>query len=295
MSDGQEHDVDQLMADIEAGKPIQGGTDDVVGATPAETPAAAPQQAAPEQPAAWAPPEWAEFDWRGQRVKPDSAQKANIWMSQGYNYSQRMAEFNKKQAEFDRTRQEWEPKVKQYQEVDEYAAANPDWWEHVKATYQEKKNGAVAPEILALREELQSLQGLKAEWEQQKQAAAAAQEDQVLDQAIEATRKQFPMIDFAAMDAAGTSLQDRIMRHAVDTGLSTFRAATLDYLSDKLPSLFAAQGREAVVKKAAEAQKAGVIGRSPAPTKGLNGAGDIRGKSYDQLRDEGLREFGVIS
>lgn len=292
MLDGQEHDVDQLMADIEAGKPIEGGKDEVVGG--GEAPAA-PQEAAQQEPAPWAPPEWAEFDWRGQRIKPDSAQKANIWLSQGYNYSQRMAEFNKAQAEFNKARQEWEPKVKQYQDVDEFAAANPDWWEHVKASYQEKKNGAVAPEILALREELASLQGIKAEWEAQKTAAAHAKEDQALDQAIEATRKQFPMIDFAAADASGTSLQDRIMRHAVDNGIGTFKAATLDYLSDKLPSLFAAQGREAVVKKAAEAQKAGVIGRSPAPTKGLNGAGDLRSKSYDQLRDEGLREMGIIS
>lgn len=293
MLDGQEHDVDQLMADIEAGKPIQGGSDEVVSGE-GQAPAA-PQEAQQQEPAPWAPPEWAEFDWRGQRVKPDSAQKANIWMSQGYNYSQRMAEFNKAQAEFNKLRGEWEPKVKQYQEVDEYAAANPDWWEHVKASYQEKKNGAVSPEIQALREELSSLQSIKAEWEAQKQAAAHAQEDQALDQAIEATRKQFPMIDFAASDASGISLQDRIMRHAVDNGIGTFKAATLDYLSDKLPSLFAAQGREAVVKKAAEAQKAGVLGRSPAPTKGLNGAGDIRSKSYDQLRDEGLREMGIIS
>jgi hypothetical protein len=103
------------------------------------------------------------------------------------------------------------------------------------------------------------------------------------------------MIDFDARDATGTSLQDRIMRHAVDNGLGTFRAGALDYLSDKLPSLFASQGREAVAKKAVEAQKAGVLGRTPAPTKGLNGAVSVKGKSYDELRDEGLREMGVLS
>lgn len=280
----EEFDVDKTLAEIEAPK----------GDRLQSEPSAPPQEAAPD---AWKGDEWA-FDWNGRKIVPDSRDKVMTWASQGYNYSQRMGELNKRFSEFDQTRSEWEPKIKKYSEVDEYIAKNPDWWAHVEQSWAEKNNVQVSPELepvlRPIQEKLSQFEQFLEKQQQREQQEVIAKQDQALETEIKATRDKFPNIDFSAVDGTGEALELRVLKHANATGIPTFRAALLDYMSDRLPDLYRAEGREAVAKAQAQAAKSGVLGRTPAPTKGLAPASNVRAKSWDQLASEAKSELGII-
>jgi len=278
-------DVDKLLADIESPK----------GETLTEGEPAPPAPAAPEQ---WAAPDWARFEWNGKQVFPDSAEKAKTWLSQGYNYSQRMGDLNKQMRENDRLRQEWEAKVKRWEEVDNYARQNPQWWEHVEKGWQERNKPAnVNPELESvlkpIQEKLTQYEGFLGELQKERESARIKQQDQELDAEIESIRKKHPNIDLNAVDASGKTLERRIYEHANQHGIPTFRAAFYDHLSDRLIEMSKANGREEIAKNQQAAAKKGVLGVTPAPIKNVNPAQSVRGKSYDQLKQEALAELGI--
>lgn len=284
----QEINADELLAEIESpseGRPMGGG----------EAPAAAAPAATPA--------DWRQsFDWsidhNGQKVSPDSADKAKTWLSLGYNYSQRAAELNKTQAELARERQQLSEKYKgydRYGEIDQYARQNPAWWKHVEESWQQRGSHGVDPTLAPILQRLQATESVLEQYQRQQAEEAQKREDQALDGEISEIRKAYPKIDLNAVDELGRSLEYRVLKHANDNGIRSFRAAFRDYLHDQLVSEAQVSAREAIAKDTQAKAKQGVLGRSPAPTKGLNGAANVRGKSYDQLMAEGLAELGVNS
>lgn len=255
------------------------------------------QPPAPPEPPAWKGEEWG-FEWNGKKIVPDTRDKLMTWASQGYNYSQRMGELNKLKADTEKWRSEWEPKVKRYSEVDDYVRQNPQWWQFVEEQWQRRQQPqGLPPELEPVLKPLQSeLSEVKQFVQQMREREAqenAQKQDQALDQEVQSIRKQFPNIDMNAVDASGETLELRILKHANATGIPTFKAAFLDYLSDRLPDLYRAEGREAVAKTQQAAAKAGLLGRTPAPVKAMQPAQNVKGRSYDQLTQEALAELGI--
>lgn len=262
--------VDQIMSDIEAGR-------DPNAAEAAETPAA---QEAP----AWNGEEWA-FEVNGKRIIPDSKEKMRLWLGGGYNYAQRLGELNKtfaqKQAEFEakeRQYREIEQRYSPYAEVDKYAQENKEWWEHVQQAWKSREmpqglDPKLAQVLNPLQEKIGTLEQLLTS---QQQAAQQAQleaqiheEDDALAQEIESVRKQHPDIDLSARDESGETLEIRVLKHAQEIGTRSFRAAYRDLLHDQLVVQKQAASKLQAVRSTQAQAKAGVLGTTPQPTKGL--------------------------
>ena len=268
-----------------------------------EAPEPAPD-AAPVEPDKWAAPDWAQFDWNGKKVAPDSADKAKTWLSQGYNYSQRMAEHNKALTALEADKQKFKG-YERYDPINDYAAKNPGWMDFVNEQWLAKTQAPaegqapaslppdLAPVLNPLLEKVGKVEAFMAEQEQAKADRLAKEHDDALNTEIESIRKKYPNIDLASSDATGVPLERRVMQHANAQGIPSFRAAFHDYMSDRLGELASAQGREAVVKTRQQAAKTGLLGKTQAPTKGVQAAQNVKAMSYEQLKQEALAELGL--
>ncbi len=294
-----EIDVDSLLSGLEspaAERPMSGG----------EPPAAAAEPAAAAPAPTWDGKAW-EFEWNGKKIAPESQDRAKTWMSQGYNYSQRMGELNKSEAqrkvEWDqkqKTFQDMESKLSPYANVDEYAQKNPQWWAKVQQDYQaaQQAQQGITPDFAQVLKPLQDELGQVKSFIQQEQERKAAEEvtkqDQALDQEIEATRKEFPTIDFDAADPeTGKPLIDRILKHAADKGLGSFKTGVWDYLGPKLIEQARAAGLESAAKDSAAKAKSGILGKTLAPVKELKPVDTKRPWNDPQFSAENiLKEYG---
>lgn len=284
----EEINTDELLEQIEAPAPerAMGG---------GEPPAAA----APADPADWRQGfDWS-FDAKGQKVAVDSADKARTWLSQGYAFSQNQAALNAERAQIQRQRQESEAKYKgfdRYAEVDDYARKNPQWWDHVNSQFQSRGQPQLdpnlAPIINPLLERLQGMEGFVQTLQQREQQQEIQRQDQELESEIESIRKKHPTIDLNALDETGKSLESRVLRHGTENGIHSFRAAFRDYFHDKLMEETKAQTLTQQNVGQKQAVKAGILGTTPAPTKGLKPASSRR-SSYDDLAAEALKELGI--
>ena len=285
---------------------------------PAATPAAgdAPADAAPAAPAAapeapsWDPKAW-EFDWNGKKVAPESRDKLMTWANQGYNYSQRMAEINRRQKEIEQASERYKG-YDRYAEIDQFAKQHPEWMDHVNqlwaqrsswkpggAAEQQQAPGAGGPDP-AFLEALKPLQSEIEQLRQWREAQLAEQakvdeqrHDEALSQEIESIRGQNPNIDFDAVDQSGMTLEGRILQHAAEIGTSSFRAAFRDYLHDQLLESAKAAKLAAEAKAPAAAKAAGLLGVTPTPRKGPAAPVSVKGRSWDEVQNAVLAELGI--
>lgn len=229
-------------------------------------------------------------------------EKVLQWAQLGYNYPQKAQEFNQMKARFDEYSQkeqqlkEIEQKWAPYKEVDEYAAKNPDWWNAVQENYRQKMAGAESnADVSRIKQELmQELQPIK-EFIEKKQTEEKTrqieQEDKQLSTEVDSIRKSFPNLDFDTPDEEGKSLEMKILEHAMNNDIKSFRVAFRDYYHDHLLSMEREKGKELVSKEVQKRTKLGILGQSPKPTKGLKVAENVKDKSYEQLMREALEEL----
>lgn len=285
-------DADAIMASIES-------TGHAPEAAPIAEPTASPEPAAAsQQPQAQPTAQEIEFTWNGKQIKaPVTDPRVKQWASQGYDYAQKMADFNRKQQEIAAREQEL---TGRYGAIDEYVRQNPQFWDHVTQEWQRQQmGGQVDPnnplfkELQSLKSEIGQVKEFKQTLEQERLAIQRQQEDQALEQEIGSIREQYPDIDLAAPDANGASLETRVIKHALDNNIKSFRAAFRDLLHDDLLKREADKAREAVTKDLQKRQKSGLLGTSPTPTKGLSQPEDIKNHSYESLHQLALQELGI--
>lgn len=279
-------DIEQILAEVGAEESPAGE------ASPATTEAVAPT---------WNGQEW-EFESRGKKVAPESRETALQWMAKGHDYTRVLGEWNQKERTYQQQLQGLQS-LSKFQPIDEYVQKNPDWWKFVEEQWNNRSTHQIDPALQpALAPILQELNGLKefVSQSQQEKAAREAQEaiqeqerqDALLSEEIEATRKAYPTIDLNAVDESGQTLQNRIILHAHEHGISSFRAAHRDYLHDKLLDMARSQALEGAAKGTELKAKKGLLGTTSAPTKQVGKATNVRGKSYDALVQEALSELG---
>jgi hypothetical protein len=284
-------DVDGILADVEAGREVG-------------SPAEAPSEPVQEQAPTWNGQEW-EFEWNGKKIVPETRDKLRVWASQGYNYSQRMGELNKTHAQRmqeaetrELAAKALEQKLGVYSKVDEYAQQNPDWWEHVNQAFSSRETHGLDPALAKVIGPLQEKLGSLEQVIQEQRAAAQAAErdarykeqDTALDAEIESIRKQYPNIDLSARDDVGETLERRIYKHASEIGTTSFRAAFRDYLFDQLTTQQQAQQKLQAVRQTQAQAKAGLLGKSPAPTRDLRPVDTRRPWSDPQFDVETILE-----
>jgi hypothetical protein len=294
--DSRELDVEAMIADVQK---------DVPEISPETTPSADATAPSAEPPApTWNGQEW-EFEVNGKKIFPDSREKARTWLSQGYNYSQRMGElkstYAQRLADIEAKERSYTEKYSgydRYAEIDQFAKTNPDWWKHVETSWQSRDIPVGvdpnAEKLLSpVLQRLQQTESVLQQWQQEKADQERQRQDQELDKEIASTREQYPKIDLSAVDpATGETLEYAVLRHANQLGITSFRSAFRDYFHDKLVELAKADALEIHAKEKQQLAKKGVLGTTPAPVKGQPVA-NHRGKSYDQITQEVLNNLGI--
>lgn len=279
---GGDVDVDALLDEIE--NPVDPNEPDPAAAAPA-------------------PVQEYEIQHNGKVIKAP-IDKIQTWASQGYNYSQQMAAFNKAKMEWENERKGYEP----YKEVDTYARQNPQWWETVKRSFQQVQQGAqnapqsqnenqdnpLAPLIEPIKSDLDEIKAWKNEIQQARDFAIRQQEDQKLDEEISSVHKEYADIPFDRVDEEGRTLENRILEHAQKIGTKSYKAAFHDYMAPQLQKRAEERGREAAVRARQEQARKGLLGRTQAPTKdAVQPVKNYRNKTYSDIEKEALAEFGI--
>lgn len=281
-------DVDSLMDQVDSRE----GYEIPMTAEPAPV----ANKAAPQVEEKPTPTEF-EFEARGKQIKTAiSDPRVKQWLQQGYDYAQRIEEFNRQQEQFSTVQKEYDEK---YKPIDEYVRQNPQFWEHVVQSWNQKEqlsNHDQIPEPM-----VRELQSLKSEFskvnqfvEQQQQKEMQAQrekEELQLTNEIESIRKLYPDLDLSLVDESGKSLEYRVLEYATQHNIPSFKTAFNDFNHDRLMKLAEERGKQAVQKEIQKKTKLGLLGTTPTPKAGLSESTDYRSKSYSALADEALSEL----
>lgn len=225
--------------------------------------------------------------------------------SMGYDYAQKMDTFKKEKAEWEQKYQQAQEMEQKWKHLDDYARENPEWHEHVQQNYnnrfqQQQPDSAVdqanpaMQEISRLREKLGEFESFKQEMLNLQQKQQQSQEDQMLAGEIKSIQEKYPNIDFSATDPmTGKSLEFQVLEHANQTGITNFRAAFRDFYHDRLVEMARSEAKDKLANSVKESNKSGLLGKTQAPTQGLQDAGNVSGKSYEALMEEALAELKI--
>jgi hypothetical protein len=235
-----------------------------------------------------------EFDYKGQKIKADR-EKAIKWASQGYDYAQRMADFNKRAQEFEAKQKsisELEAKLDPYRKADEFFAKNPDKWQRIEAELKAAQLGAQDQNDPALKvlekiqPELDSLKQFKTQFETEQQKKQREADDAKLMSEREAIQKKYPDLALDTPDENGQSMEYRVLEYAQQHGLRSFEQAFKLYNHERLLEVAQAKAKEAVGKETQRKTKLGLLGKSSAPTKDIRPPRDLKNQSYEDILAE---------
>lgn len=229
--------ADELLADIIPDAPA-GGDD---GAIPPD-----PSKAAIAEPS-WNAKEWA-YPYKGQTFYPESREKALQLMEKGHAFAQRLGEVNK----------DWESKfesLKPYQELDKFFGSNKDFARKVSELYQQYQSGGQPDD---------PIQSKISEIESFIETARQREADRDLEQAKAKLQAQYKDYDWQGVDGEGQTLMQRVMKHALETGVLDINVAFRDLMWEQQNAKTDAAGRAAAAEAVQKAAKAGIItGASP--------------------------------
>lgn len=257
-------------------------------------------QAPVESTQAQAEPEH-EYTWNGQKIKAPLSEilkKAGM----GHDYAQKMQEHN-------RSVNEWKEKLtlseqleEKYGSVDQWVRTNPDKWEKLQAIIQAEKaghsdldvNNPLFQELQSLKRQLneQILPTIQ-ETQQEKTRLQYEAEDKALASEIQSIQEKYKDLDWATKDEHGMSLEMRVLKHAAANGFKTFKSAFLDINHDDLMKRAEERGKTSIANERAKQVKSGLLGKTSAPTQGMQKATNIKQKSYADLTKEALDELGI--
>lgn len=220
------------------------------------------------------------------KAKEDQVLK---WATMGYSAPNEIGKLRK---ELDgwKTKEQWTKEAEaRYKAVDDYARANPQWFQFIQNQFQQAQTQAqqanpLLNDLNSLKEEVKSLS-------QYKEAIVTQQEDRALTAEIETVKKKYPKVDLHTPDEAGQTLEYKILDHAQKNGIKNFTTAFKDYMHDELLKQAGDEAKEKLVKDRQAKTKLGILGVSETPTtkKGLYD----KGKSYAQLTNDIIKEYNL--
>lgn len=243
-----------------------------------------------------APPDDYELTVGGKQIKATRDQVLK-WASMGYNAPNEIGKLNKEVSSWKQREAELNQLKERYGQVDEYVKQNPRFWDHVMQTYQQKEQlfsdptDPMATTLRDLQAQVQDLVQYKSQIEQQQAQARMAQEDQELEGEFNKLKETYPAIDFVTPDESGKTLEYKVLEYAAQNGIKKLTTAFRDFYYPELEKMIKSSAKEEAVKEKMKNTKMGILGITPQPTKKV--ATDHRGKSYDQLAQEIISEFGL--
>lgn len=252
----------------------------------------APSQSPEPQAAPMAPREW-EVPWNGRAIKAGE-QDVLKWASQGYDYSQKMAQFNQERAQFEQT-------YKPYQEIDNFARQNPEWWAHVEQTYAQRAQiqqqnmlqklpDEVRPVFEGILKENQEIKQFVSEFQREKQEAQAREADQQLLGLISNLQSKHG-IDFNSRDEAGQTLEYRVLEFAREKGINDFEIAFNAYYQPHWEKHYTMRAKEQAVKEMQARRESGLLGKAPAPVS--HAAPSRPARNYEEAMQFAKQELGL--
>lgn len=261
----------------------------------------------PEQRAALMPAQPAEITYNGQKYQVAPEQQVPL-MQMGLNYSEKMRALNLEKQAFEKAKGQVSEHERYYGEIDRVAKANPEWWQHVQASYQKRaleKSGQptsgqdgseMSPrerELLAKVGDLEGkLNGFLEKTTQEMTLKQHQAEDQALEQEIQSFAKNHGEFDWLTADEkTGLVLADRIIAHAHKNGINNFRAAARDYLHDDLVARRELKAKESIGEAIKAKTKAGIV-TTKSRTTGLKAPKNLSKSDYSDLMSEGYAELG---
>jgi hypothetical protein len=262
-----------------------------------------------EQQAAPVDPEF-EINYKGEAKKLPLSKLRDL-AQQGFDYSQKMSEFNKLKAKYDSQEKEFNDRYKRFSEMDRYIAENPDWWNHVNQAWtsrdmQQANQMGVAPstaqqltndpavmeQFEALKNEIQGLKSFKDSVETERAQAQRAQEDRKYEEELTSLQKQYPTVDFNKPDETGNTLEYNVLKHANENGIKSFKTAFLDFYHDNLMKIAEMKAKETFAKDSQQIKKLGISTQQP-QMKRQGPSRPVSQMSYEDLTKEALAELGL--
>ena len=235
-----------------------------------------------------------KFTARGKEIEADEGQIIK-YAQQGYDYAQSMNQLKLQNDEL-------EKKYGLYKQVDDYATKNPEWWNKVNNSFQSKDqpvqqasmlNEKIDPAIDELKKQVSELSNFQQEILSERKKHQVEQEDKMLIDEIKSIRTNHSNLDWDSVDANGKSLELKVLEHAQQNKISSFKTAFRDFYHDELVKLAEQKGRELVGKDIQKRTKLGLLGETPTPLKRVQEASNPRRKTYDDLMSEALEELGI--
>jgi hypothetical protein len=243
-----------------------------------------------------------KFTANGKEIVAKDIDQLKQWASQGYNYSQHMQDFNKKQADF-------EQNFEKFSNIDKFAQDNPDWWNHVQKQYEEresfnplvnegtdnqpKDNENVDPAFQELKSQLDELKQFKNDFMAERVAEQRTKEDQALSSEIQSIRENHSDLDWETPNTEGKNLEYQVLEHAKSNGINSFRAAFRDFYHDKLLESAQLKAKESLGNSLKKVNSLGILGETPTPIKNLQQQVDTRNMTYDEIEAQLLKEHGL--
>ena len=238
------------------------------------------------------PPKVEEYSFKvgGKEIKAPM-DKVLRWAEQGYDAPNRIGDLNKKLTEYQGQANKWKEIEDRFSKVDEYARANPQWWESINSEY-EKVKATQAPVNPALLQEIDGLKNSFKTIEQERTEQKNKQEDEQYQKEIESLKKSYPKVDFATKGSDGQSLEYKVLQYAVDNGIKKFTTAFRDFYHDELMKINEASAKEKVISDKQTKTKLGILGDIQTPSRKVFDS-NIKNKSYKDLEKEALAEYGI--
>lgn len=266
-----------------------------------EPPAPDPVDAAPTPAPAEAPWQAPEYVMLGEERVPWD--KAQTYLSQGRNYSQRMHEFNQMREQYKPYEALDRETLDQFKNIHDFVSSGEEgqtWWNHVTQSWDKRNlppelDPAIEAVVNPLNQQITQLSKTVQDLITEKTNRDAINEDEALDTEIKATRDKFSNIDFTSIDETGVTLEDRVTTYAAENNFPTWRAAFLDYYHDHLMEMQKSEVSKSAAAQGQKDAKKGIVGRSPAP----QATGDFkpydakRHQSYEDIHRETLAELGL--
>lgn len=219
------------------------------------------------------------------------------WAQMGYDAPNKIRGLTKEIETWKQKENQFKEIESKYGDVDKYVRQNPQFWDHVLKSYEQRNqllqdtSNPMASVIQQLQTQVQDLVQKNQAFENERSQAQIKQEDQAYSQTMEEIQKAYPDIDFVTPDAEGKSLEYKVLEYAQNEGIRNFKTAFRDFYHDELVKRSESRAKEDLAKQKQKNTKLGILGIAPTPTKKTSS--DHRGKSYDDLASEALEELGI--
>lgn len=214
--------------------------------------------------------------------------------SQGYDYAQKMGEFNNLQEKI--------KSLEYLKEIDDYYRSNPEWAEHIKSGWEKRSaiQNKVDPndpmfnffdsKLRQVTEAFDTINTKLSSLEQEKLQKQMQAEDSALETEIQDIRKEHSYLPWESVDEFGRNLEAKVVAHAKENGIRNFKTAFRDLYHDEIVKRAQDHAKESLADKRYADRKNGFIGESSTP-KTKFATKSVRDKSYDELGKEALKEI----